>query len=112
MQRFLEKISWKFRRVEIAFTPMFLKWSGSGSYFTFSICKIHNGLRTYSLFELDLLLPNKTTHKYFQIYSWDFLFLRGYLLYLSDILSDKEVWNRRRMTSWDKFKLKILNKIL
>jgi hypothetical protein len=31
---------------------------------------------------------------------------------LAEKLSDKEVWNRYKMTSWDKFRLKILNKIL
>jgi hypothetical protein len=112
MQRFLEKISWKFRRINIAFSPLHIDWSGASSYFSFSIFKIVYNLRVYSLFEVDLLLPNKTTHKYFRVYSWDFLFLRGYLCMLAESLSDKKVWNRRRMTSWDKFKLKILNKIL
>jgi hypothetical protein len=69
-------------------------------------------LRAYSLFEVDLLLPNKTTHKYFHVYSWDFLFLRGYLGMLAEKLSDREIWNRNKLTSWDKFRLKILNKIL
>jgi hypothetical protein len=31
---------------------------------------------------------------------------------LAESLSDKEVWNRNKLTSWDKFRLKILNKIL
>jgi len=112
MQRFLEKISWKCRRVEITFSPMFLNWSGSGSYFTFSIFKVHYNYGAHALFEIDLLLPNKTTHKYFQVYSWDFLFIRYFLRKLQDSLSDKNVWNRNKMTRWDKFKLKVLNKIL
>lgn len=112
MQRFLEKISWKFRRINITFSPLHIDWSGASSYFSFSIFKIAYNLRAYSLVEVVLLLPNKTTHKHFYVYSWDFLFLRGYLLYLSDSLSDKKVWNRNKLTSWDKFRLKILNKIL
>jgi hypothetical protein len=112
MQRFLEKISWKFRRINIAFSLLHIDWSGGSSYFSFSILKIVYNLRVYSLFEVDLLLPNKTTHKYFRVYSWDFLFLRGYLHMLAESLSDKKVWNRNRMTRWDKFRLKVLNKIL
>jgi len=112
MQRFLEKISWKFRRINISFSLLHIDWSGGSSYFGFSIFKIVYNLRAYSLFEVDLLLPNKTTHKYFRVYSWDFLFLRGYLGILAESLSDKEVWNRNKLTSWDKFRLKILNKIL
>jgi hypothetical protein len=112
MQRFLEKISWKFRRINIAFSLLHIDWSGVSSYFSFSIFKIVYNLRAYSLFEVDLLLPNKTTHKYFRVYSWDFLFLRGYLGMLAEKLSDREIWNRNKLTSWDKFRLKILNKIL
>jgi hypothetical protein len=112
MQRFLEKISWKFRRINIAFSLLHIDWSGASSYFSFSIFKIVYNLRTYSLFEVDLLFPNKTTTKYFQVYSWDFLFLRGYLRMLAEVLSDKNVWNSSRMTNWDKFRLKVLNKIL
>ena len=112
MQRFLEKISWKFRRINIAFSPLHIDWSGAASYFSFSIFKIVYNLRDYSLFEVVFLFPNKTTQKYFRVYSWDFLFIRYYLRKLQDSLSDKNVWNRNRMTSWDKFRLKVLNKIL
>ena len=112
MQRFLEKISWKFRRINIAFSLLHIDWSGAGSYFSFSIFKIVYNLKDYSLFEVVFLFPNKTTQKYFHVYSWDFLFLRGYLRMLAESLSDKNVWNRNRMTSWDKFRLKVLNKIL
>ena len=112
MQRFLEKISWKFRRINIAFSLLHINWSGAASYFSFSIFKIVYNLRDYSLFEVVFLFPNKTTQKYFRVYSWDFLFLRGYLSMLAESLSDKKVWNRNRMTSWDKFRLKVLNKIL
>lgn len=112
MQRFLEKISWKFRRTNISFTSFHIDWSGAGSYFSLSIFKIVYNLRIYSLFEIDLLFPNKTTTKYFQLYSWDFLFLRGYLRMLAESLFDKDLWTRGRMSKWDKFRLKILKKIL
>ena len=112
MQRFLEKISWKFRRINIAFSLLHIDWSGASSYFVFSIFRIQYNLRSYSLFEIALRFPNKTTVKYFHINSWDILFLRNYLhkLYLS--LLDKALWNSREMSTWDDFKLKILNKIL
>jgi hypothetical protein len=112
MQRFLEKISWKFRRINLCFCPLNINWSGGSSYFGFSIFKIVYNLRSYSLFEIALRLPNKTTTKYFYINSWDILFLRNYLLKLCESLSDKDLWNKKSMTSWDKLKLKILNKIL
>lgn len=112
MQRFLEKISWKFRRINIAFSLLHIDWSGGSSYFSFSIGKIVYNLRAYSLFDIDLLLPNKTTQKYFRVYSWDFFYIRGYLGMLAESLSDKNVWNRNKMTRWDKFRLKVLNKVL
>ena len=112
MQRFLEKISWKFRRIEITFSLMYLNWSGGCSYFNFSICKIQYSLRSYSFFEIAFRLPNKTTTKYFYMHSWDFLFLRNYLYKLHEKLSDQNLWNVRGMSFWDKFKLKILDKIL
>ena len=91
---------------------MCLNWSGSCSYFNFSICKIQYNLRSYSLFEIAFRLPNKTTTKYFYMHSWDILFFRNYLLKLCESLSDKDLWNKKSMSSWDKFKLKILDKIL
>ena len=112
MQRFLEKISWKFRRINIAFSLLHIDWSGASSYFSFSIFKIVYNLRSYSLFEIALRLPNKTTIKHFYVYSWDILFLRNYLYKLHEKLSDQNLWNVRGMSSWDKFKLKILDKIL
>ena len=57
-------------------------------------------------------LPNKTTTKYFYVHSWDILFLKNYLFNLHEKLSDQDLWNVRGMSSWDKFKLKILDKIL
>jgi len=106
MQRFLEKISWKFRRINISFSLLHIDWSGGSSYFGFSIFKIVYNLRAYSLFEV------VSTHKYFHVYTWDCLFLRRYLSMLAEKLSDREIWNRNKLTSWDKFRLKILNKIL
>jgi hypothetical protein len=46
------------------------------------------------------------------MHSWDILFFRNYLLKLCESLSDKDLWNKKSMSSWDKFKLKILDKIL
>ena len=112
MQRFLEKISWKLRRIEITFTPICLNWSGGWSYFHFSICKIQYGLKSYSLFEIAFRLPNKTTIKHFYVNSWDILFIKNYLFDVHEKLSDQDRWNVIGMSSWDKFRLKVLNKIL
>jgi hypothetical protein len=112
MQRFLEKISWKFRRINIAFSPFYIKWDGGASNFTISIFKIQYSFKSYSLFEIDLMLPNKTNTKYLYISSWDILFFENYLCKLHSELLDKDLWRRRRMSSWDKFRLNILNKIL
>jgi hypothetical protein len=112
MQRFLEKISWKFRRINITFSLLHIDWRGGFSYFDFNIFKIMYNLRTYSLFEVTLRFPNKTTVKYFHINSWDILFLSNYLNKLHSSLLDRDLWNRKGLSSWDKFRLKILNKIL
>jgi hypothetical protein len=112
MQKFLEKISWKFRRIEIAFSPLYVNWSGGSSYFIFSIFRIQYNLRSYSLFEIALMLPNKTTTKYFYVYSWDILFLSNYLHKLHANLLDRDLWNKRGLSTWDRFKLNILDKIL
>jgi hypothetical protein len=111
MQRFLEKISWKFRKINIAFSLFHIDWSGASSYFSFSIFKIVYNLRAYSLFEVDLLLPNKTTHKYFRVYSWDFLFLRHPLYKKFESLIDKELWTVRGLTKTEEFTRKVLSKL-
>jgi hypothetical protein len=112
MQRFLEKISWKFRRINIAFSTFYINWSGGGSYFTLALWKIDFNLKTYCLFEVTFMLPNKTNTKYFYVNSWDILFLKNYLHKLHTELLDKDLWNRRRMSTWDKFRLNILDRIL
>jgi hypothetical protein len=112
MQKFLEKISWKFRRIEIAFSPLYVNWSGGSSYFIFSIFRIQYNLRSYSLFEVDFMLPNKTTTKYFYINSWDILFLGNYLHKIHSNLLDEDLWGRKRLSTWDRFRLNILDKIL
>ena len=38
--------------------------------------------------------------------------IRGYLYRLAESLSDNKVWIRNKLTNWDNFRLKILNKIL
>jgi hypothetical protein len=57
-------------------------------------------------------LPNKTTTKFFYVNAWDILFIKNYLFNLHEKLSDKDLWNVKGMSFWDKFKLKILDKIL
>jgi hypothetical protein len=112
MQKFLEKISWEFRRINITFSLLCINWDGRASNFMISIFKIQYNFKNYSLLEIDLMLPNKTNTKYFYVSSWDVLFLKNYLHKLHSELLDKDLWNRRKMSTWDKFRLNILDRVL
>lgn len=112
MNRFLEKISCNFRRYNMSFTPIQIKWSGLDSSFEIFLIRVGYNLKTYSLLELHLAFPNKTTTQRFYLYSWDLFFLHNYLFKLYLELEDRNTWNGRDITSWDKFMLKILNKII
>jgi hypothetical protein len=112
MNRLLEIISWKFRRHNLNIVPFQIEWSGRDSSFVIFVIKVVYNLKTYSLVEIHLAFPNKTTTQKFYLYSWDFFFLHNYVSKLYCELEDRNTWNRNSLSTWDKFRLKILNKII
>lgn len=112
MNTFLEKISWNFRRHNLTISPLQIKWSGRDSSFVLFLIRVVYNLKTYSLLEIHLAFPNKTTTQRFYLYSWDLFFLHNYLSKLYCELEDRNTWNRRGLSTWDKLRLKILNKII
>lgn len=112
MNRFLEKISWNFRRHNLTISPLQIKWSGRDSSFEIFLIRVGYNLKTYSLLEIHLAFPNKTTTQRFYLYSWDLFFLHNYLSKLYCELEDRNTWNRKGLSTWDKLRLKILNKII
>lgn len=112
MNTFLEKISWNFRRHNLTISPLQIKWSGRDSSFVLFLIRVVYNLKTYSLLEIHLAFPNKTTTQKFYLYSWDLFFLHNYLSKLYCELEDRNTWNRKGLSTWDKLRLKILNKII
>ena len=112
MNRLLEKMSWALRRHNLSFSPLLIEWSGRDSSFEFALFRIIYNLNTYYLFQIHLVLPNKTNTQRIYFYSWDFLFLYNYFTKLYEELANKELWNKKSMTSTDKFILKLLDRAL
>ena len=99
-----KKISWKFRKTHISFTPLTIlineRWYGWG----FDIFNISHNLWEGSLLKMTWILPNGAERKF--SFSGDFIFLRQYLLkQLSDI-SDRMLWGTA--TTWDVNKYYVL----
>lgn len=78
-------------------------WHGWG----FSILKIKSKLKTYSLLNIQFLLPNGAERN-MVVFSGDLLFLKSYLLKVYDNLLDVSLWNSDSMTPIQKIKLNLL----
>lgn len=78
-------------------------WNGWG----FSILQIKSKLKTYSLLDIQFLLPNGAERN-MVVFSGDLLFLKSYLLKVYDYLLDVSLWNSDSMTPIQKIKLNLL----
>lgn len=113
MKRLLERLSWKLRRLNFKLAIGYVTYNGAGSDFELAILRIDNSkFDSYSLLRFDFRLPNKTTTRVFVVDNWDLFFINTPLNRHYLKLVDKELWNRRYLTRWDRIKLVILSKIL
>lgn len=107
MKKVLKKISWKMRKIHIRINLFDLyindNWDGWG----FDIIRIKYNLKSYSLLQLLILLPNGAERNVV-VFGGDFLFLRNKLLKTYDNMLDKELWNSKSFSKFDKLKLNIL----
>ena len=79
-------------------------WDGWGV----DVLRIQYGLYSYSLLQLLFLLPNGAERR-MVIFSGDFLFLRTYLRKVHENLLDRDLWNPKSFSIFDKLKLSVLN---
>ena len=79
-------------------------WDGWGV----DVLRIQYGLYSYSLLQLLFLLPNGAERSVV-IFSGDFLFLRTYLRKVHENLLDRDLWNSKSFSIFDKLKLSVLN---
>ena len=108
MEKTLTKISWKMRRnhIRINLFDLYINdnWHGWG----LDVLRIQYGLKTYSLLQLLFLLPNGAERK-MVIFSGDFLFLRTKLQKMHENLLDRDLWNSKSFSKFEKLKLNVLN---
>lgn len=108
MNKILNKISWKMRKHHIRINLFDLyvndNWDGWGV----DVLRIQYGLYSYSLLQLLFLLPNGAERSVV-IFSGDFLFLRTYLRKVHENLLDRDLWNPKSFSIFDKLKLSVLN---
>lgn len=112
MQGFLEKISWKLRRYDIAFSPFYIRWSGGDSSFQLAVLRFDINLKMYSLFEISFRLPNKTYVKRLTLDSWDLFFIYHKLYKHYDYLHEKQVWGVYPLDRFERLTFKILSKLI
>ena len=111
INKYLEKISWKTRRVSFKFALGYVTYDAGE--FELNLLRIDTGrFTTYSLFKFECRLPNKTTVKRFTVDNWDLFFLKTPLRKYYLHLVDKELWNRYYLTRWERFALSVLSRIL
>lgn len=102
----LKKISWKFRKIHITFSPLVIYINNTWEGWGFDFFVISKELNEYSLLKLTWHLPNGAEKKF--KFVGDFLFLRTPLHKKLSDLVDRDLWSINGLGSWDKFKLKVL----
>ena len=110
LQKILQKISWKTRRINFIISLFDLYLHDSNGTWGFRLLNFHRGFRDYSLLKFEFRLPNGANIRRFSVDSWDILFIYPLLWKQYDDLSDSEIWGIKH-TGWDKIKLNILTKL-
>jgi hypothetical protein len=110
MNRLLVKVAWITRRWNIGFTLFSLMHRSNT--IEIDLCSFLINLEYYSLLSFHFRLPNKTNVRRFVIDRWDIFFIYTFLYKRWESLDDKNIWNNNSMNIWDKFQLKILDKIV
>jgi hypothetical protein len=111
MKSFLEKISWLTRKWNFRIRLFDLYLHDEHNAWGFEFFTIQYNFHAYSALALLFRLPNKTTVQEFTVDDWDFLFLERPLWNWWAKLDDRNLWNRN-LNRFEKFALKILNKIV
>jgi hypothetical protein len=109
MNKILEKISWKTRRLNFCF-QLFSLYLNNQDTWGFDLITFRSNYKNFSLLSFQFRLPNKTHVQTLTLDHWDVLFLRNYLWRLYDDLSDGQMWSNN-LTPLDEFKLKLLSKL-
>ena len=107
MKNILNNISCRMRRTHIRINLFDLyindNWDGWG----LDIFCIKHNLKSYSLLQFLVILPNGAERSVLVV-SGDFLFLRNKLLKTYDKMLDRELWNSKSFSKFDKVKLDIV----
>lgn len=110
MNRLLEKIAWKTRRWNFEFSLVRLMYISN--IVEIELCSFSANFENYSILSIHFRLPNKTNVKRFVIDRWDIFFIYTFLNKRLEELNDRELWNKNSLNNWEKFQLKILDKIV
>tara|TARA_B100001093_G_scaffold341800_1_gene326589 strand:- start:10125 stop:10472 length:348 start_codon:yes stop_codon:yes gene_type:complete len=111
VNKILEKISWKTHKWNYSFDLLQIDLHDNQESWGFKFFNLSINYYDHALLAFYFRLPNKTTVKRFSIDHMDFLFLNRPLYKVYDRLNDRELWNPETITTLDKIKIKILNKI-
>jgi hypothetical protein len=108
----LTKIAWKTRRWNYQFDLCKLYLHDQFGTWGIDLIAIHSNFKTYSLFSIQIRLPNLTTVKKLSVDHIDLFFLRNYLFIVYNRLDDKLLWNPNSIQWYHKILLKFFKHVL
>lgn len=110
MNKILQKIEWRLRRVNLKFTLLDLYLHDGDACIGFSFCEIAKDYTVYSLLAFEFRLPNGADRKVLSISNWDFLFLNSLIWKWVSDADEREMWGSK-LSKWDSFWYKTLSKL-
>ncbi len=108
----LTKIAWKTRKWNYKFHVCDLYLRDRFGTWGIDLITFHSNLKNYSLFSIQIRLPNLTTVKRLSVDHLDLFFLRNYLFKVSNRLDDRMMWSPGSIRWYERVQLKLFKYIL
>lgn len=110
MNRLLQKLEWRLRRVNLKFTLLDLYLHDGDSCIGFTLFEFTKDYRPYALLAIEFRLPNGAERRVTSITNWDFLFSSTPIWKWIGDTDERKLWGST-LTKWEKFWLKTLSKL-
>jgi len=110
MKKLLEKISWSTRKWNYKFSLLNVNLHDHEGSWGLSICTFSVNFQTYSLFSIEIRLPNRTHVQRLVVDDWDFLFLSRPIYRKYDKLVDAEIYGAS-LSIWDLIFIQLCKKL-
>jgi len=92
MNKLLQKIEWKTRRLNLKFSLLDLYLHDGDGCWGFSFCEVVKDYHTYSLLSIEFRLPNGAERRVVQLTNWDLFYISTPLWRWVDRIEDSAMY--------------------